>query len=322
MKTRFYLLALLFFCSQMFAQGPRVFGIGGPQPCPEIETNYSDDGLLCFTIYYENPAKGTPPFSGGVSFFQGDLSEQFEQSFEETHCIEIPEATEVGDELCFSYYFTETPCSEFFAATSHIHCITYDPCDLPENQLEIEVIVLQSESSPGANDAVVSVIVRGLEHYTGDLLIEQFWGGDEQFTLAVGENDDEIELIITGLSDGLNCFSVMNESECRDQFCALISGLMGEDDSGNKQAESIDHASNLHLWPNPFQNEISIESKDPSNIKSIEIHDHNGQQLYQRENINFDSNSIILDDINIPTGTYLIRVQNEKNTEVRILIKE
>ncbi|WP_310377892.1 S8 family serine peptidase [Flavobacterium sp.] len=65
---------------------------------------------------------------------------------------------------------------------------------------------------------------------------------------------------------------------------------------------------NLYIFPNPFTNDININSKIP--FKSIIIHNLLGAEIYKKENIE-NLNFLTLDFSNFEIGLYMISILNE-----------
>jgi photosystem II stability/assembly factor-like uncharacterized protein len=75
----------------------------------------------------------------------------------------------------------------------------------------------------------------------------------------------------------------------------------------------------MKIYPNPTHDEITIESSSITGVTYISISNVNGLELIVKKVIN---NRTRIDIRDIPSGVYLIRLQNEKIVEVGKIIKE
>lgn len=73
------------------------------------------------------------------------------------------------------------------------------------------------------------------------------------------------------------------------------------------------------VYPNPFTNQITIETPSLENIYSINIKDTNGRLL--NINVNHNINKSTIDTRNLKAGIYILEIQLEQKTEQRLLIK-
>jgi len=86
-----------------------------------------------------------------------------------------------------------------------------------------------------------------------------------------------------------------------------------------QQSLSIDNISmnDIIVYPNPFSNQISMESKD--NINEIFIYNYLGQLIKSFKNSNF--NSIPIDLSDLENGSYVAKIHLSKSTKIVKLIK-
>lgn len=75
------------------------------------------------------------------------------------------------------------------------------------------------------------------------------------------------------------------------------------------------------MYPNPFENNVVIFTEIPLEIQSkISVYDINGRLVFSSFGI-FNDGRMILNLSNLSSGAYLIRVQNDKKTFFKKLIK-
>jgi len=77
----------------------------------------------------------------------------------------------------------------------------------------------------------------------------------------------------------------------------------------NDQSSSIDdqvHKIDVEVYPNPINNSINVRST--SMLQSIEIFDLNGKSFLKEININKEEHTINIDNYNITSGVYIVKV--------------
>lgn len=83
--------------------------------------------------------------------------------------------------------------------------------------------------------------------------------------------------------------------------------------------EDFGNFKSFTLFPNPFQEELNISSKE-QNIIQIQLYDLTGK-LIQEEKVN-NQNSFTLKTNGLPTGTYLVNISSDKGKETYKVIKK
>ena len=83
-----------------------------------------------------------------------------------------------------------------------------------------------------------------------------------------------------------------------------------------EKTELINTSSNISLFPNPAQDELSVQSTGVP-INSIVITNMYGQTIYSLQTVNREQQTIYV--ANLPPGIYLVRVND---TEVRKFVKD
>ncbi|MGK0317531.1 MAG: hypothetical protein ACI86M_003775 [Saprospiraceae bacterium] len=73
----------------------------------------------------------------------------------------------------------------------------------------------------------------------------------------------------------------------------------------------------LAAYPNPFSNEMNLELNEKA--KSISIIDYSGRVVYT--SANQESGSIIINSSQFPSGTYMLRIQNENSHQIKRIVK-
>jgi len=89
-------------------------------------------------------------------------------------------------------------------------------------------------------------------------------------------------------------------------------------DSGSSIANS--KIEGLHVYPNPATSVINI-SLDNNNITNISVYNITGQEVYSVNNL--EMNHVRIDATEYKSGIYILKVQNENNTEqtIKLVIK-
>ena len=83
--------------------------------------------------------------------------------------------------------------------------------------------------------------------------------------------------------------------------------------------EDFENIKSFTLFPNPFQEELQITSKEQS-ISQVQLYDLTGK-LIQEEKVN-NQNSFTLKTNSLPIGTYLITIFTDKGKESYKVIKK
>lgn len=83
--------------------------------------------------------------------------------------------------------------------------------------------------------------------------------------------------------------------------------------------EEVTTVKNFSVYPNPFQEELNILSKEQS-ITQVQLYDLAGK-LIQEEKVN-NQNSFSLKTNSLPSGTYLITIFSDKGKESYKVIKK
>jgi YD repeat-containing protein len=83
--------------------------------------------------------------------------------------------------------------------------------------------------------------------------------------------------------------------------------------------EDFGNNKSFALYPNPFQEELNISSKEQS-IKQVQLYDITGK-IIQDEKVN-NQNSFTLKTNGLPSGTYLITIFTDKSKESYKIVKK
>ncbi len=83
--------------------------------------------------------------------------------------------------------------------------------------------------------------------------------------------------------------------------------------------EDFENTKSFTLFPNPFQEELQIASKEQS-ITQVQLYDLTGK-LIQDEKVN-NQNSFTLKTKGLPSGTYLITIFTDKGKESYKVVKK
>ena len=97
-------------------------------------------------------------------------------------------------------------------------------------------------------------------------------------------------------------------------FCLLIGGNSGVITG----VEMVDKNRNVKVYPNPFSNNLNIETEGNNGKQNLEILNPIGQVIY---NDNFIEKTTIQSS-NFAPGVYLIKLANGKTFEFKKIIKE
>ncbi|MFN7116479.1 MAG: fibronectin type III domain-containing protein [Saprospiraceae bacterium] len=77
-----------------------------------------------------------------------------------------------------------------------------------------------------------------------------------------------------------------------------------------------------NIYPNPFSNSITIESKNENNfLQSVKIADASGKIIYQKENL-LEIGKISIDLPNVPIGFYFLLLESGDSKQIFKLIKK
>ena len=76
------------------------------------------------------------------------------------------------------------------------------------------------------------------------------------------------------------------------------------------------------IYPNPFSESITIESKNINlSNATVELYDINGRKLYEHERIN-TINTLITINEDLPKGNYFIKISSDGITQTVKIIKQ
>lgn len=89
--------------------------------------------------------------------------------------------------------------------------------------------------------------------------------------------------------------------------------------TSNLSVEEVTKEKSFTLFPNPFQEELQIASKEQS-ITQVQLYDITGK-LIQEEKVN-DQNLFTLKTNSLPIGTYLVIIFTDKGKETYKVIKK
>ena len=92
-----------------------------------------------------------------------------------------------------------------------------------------------------------------------------------------------------------------------------------ESKTSTLSVEDIESVKSFSLYPNPFQEELTISSKEQS-ITQVQLYDITGR-LIQDQKVN-NQNNYKLKTEKLPVGTYLIIVGSDKGMETYKIIKK
>lgn len=82
----------------------------------------------------------------------------------------------------------------------------------------------------------------------------------------------------------------------------------------NLSASDFELESNLKIYPNPFNSQITFDLGNPYENISVVIHDITGKQLYQNS---FSGNQLVINNLgNLPSGIYVATVTTENGTSI------
>jgi YD repeat-containing protein len=98
-----------------------------------------------------------------------------------------------------------------------------------------------------------------------------------------------------------------------------LGNRLSEIKTSNLSVEDFENSKSFTLFPNPFQEELNISSKE-QNISQVQLYDITGK-LIQEEKVN-NQNSFTLKTNDLPIGTYLVNIITDKGKETYKVIKK
>jgi len=131
--------------------------------------------------------------------------------------------------------------------------------------------------------------------------------------------------IFDGKINNLNCIQVDEVSYANANFtskvdpgvsfstnCAGGAGRFAQEDSTPEEESTVVHLSDVSVFPNPFDERISVMVKDKNTMsQNLIISDISGK-AYKPLEMTFDGNRAIIDLGNLASGLYILELDNHK----------
>jgi hypothetical protein len=151
-------------------------------------------------------------------------------------------------------------------------------------------------SSPYTGGFLDNDFLSGIKEDSIVLMYKPLYGGDWTLlkenidyikTMGISHTDEFGNIKILNLSKGQYCFGIYD-------YRAGVSPINTEN-------------TGMQIYPNPAKNSLNVKFKETDIVRSIQIFDSNGKLVKTISNPLCNSGNIVIDDIYLPDGIYILR---------------
>lgn len=272
----------------------------------EYITDSDKDGVLDTDDLCPNTPQGARVDVNGCEIFSID-EQNYHLTLTSESCIDQNDGSIKIDIVDTSYDYTVrltgngtdlsvdlNQTSSFASLSSGNYTLCFTVAQNPDYQQCFDVVIAQPE--------LLSVYAKQLE---GDILRLQLTGSD-LYTINLNGNISRTnrEFIELRLDKDINTLRVSTNKDCQGTFEKIFVSQQ-----------------TFFAYPNPFHNEVQLQTPFMDTSFKISIYDLAGRRLMNLDTNTDSQGNIQLDIIGLSSGTYVLRAENKTISEVIKLVK-